>query len=563
MSKKKSVVKQASPKKAVVPPPKPERDYTLVVLFIMIAIVSYIRYRYLTIALERDEGEYAYMGNLLLHGVAPFKNGYSMKLPGTSFMYALFILIFGHSNTGIHTGFMFMNAATMYFLFAAFKKLFTPFIGMATATIYGFMAIGLPFIGFAAHATHCICFYTSIALLLLAGYMKSGKPLTLFFIGLMMGMAFLMKQQAFFLILFFGLFLFFYMKIEKQESWQETIKRLFRFGIGVIIPYLFIFLVIVATGQFHDFWLWTVQYASEYEAVKGLDIIEIYVKASFTPAWAVYNYLWILSLAGIVALFLDSYSRIQKVFVVGFILASACVVSSGFYFRPHYYIVIMPVVGLLTALLIEFLVKELRKRLPVLKLQQTLLVTLLVLVFYVMYDSRKYYFSLPVSQVCDMAYWGNPFSEVPEISKYIKDHTSDTDEIAVMGSEPEIYFYANRKAATGYLYTYPLVDKQRNNMVMQQQMIDEIEKNKPAYIIFCNISYSWVAQPGVPQKIFQWGNSYTHTYYTPVGFIDFFSNMGWHAFWGDDIKQRHIDPQSFIIVFKRNADTASAVAPHT
>ena len=559
-NKKKPVVKQSTPKKAAAPRPKPERDYSLVILFIMIAIVSYIRYRYLAIVLERDEGEYAYMGNLLLHGVAPFKNGYSMKLPGTSFMYALFMFFFGHSDTGIHTGFMVMNAATMYFLYLAFKKLFNSFIGLATASIYGYMAIGLPFIGFAAHATHCICFYNSIALLLLAGYMKSGKPRTLFFIGLMMGIAFLMKQQAIFLILFFGLFLLVYMKMEKKQLWQEIIKRLFRFGIGVVIPYLFIFLVIIATGQFHDFWLWTVEYASQYEAVKGLATIEIYLKASFTPVWAVYNYLLVISLAGIIALFLSSYSRIQKIFTVGFMLASACVVSSGFYFRPHYYIVILPVVGLLTAILIEFLVKQLLKRLPALKLQQTLLFTLFALVFYIMYDSRKYYFSLLVSQVCDMAYWGNPFSEVPEIAKYIKNHTSDTDKIAVMGSEPEIYFYSNRKAATGYLYTYPLVDRQRNNMVMQNQMIDEIEKNKPAYIIFCNISYSWVAQAGVPQKIFQWGNLYTHANYTAVGFIDFFSNMGWHAFWEDDIKQRHIDPQSFIIVFKRNPDTVPA--PH-
>lgn len=563
VSKKKPPVKQTAPKKTTAPPPKPERDYTLVFLFIVIAIVSYIRYRYITMTLERDEGEYAYIGNLFLHGVPPFKNGYSMKLPGTSLMYALFMFLFGHSNTGIHTGFMVMNAATMYFLYAAFKKLFNPFIGLATAAIYGLMAIGLPFIGFAAHATHCICFYGSIALLLLAGYMKSGKTLTLFLIGLMMGMAFLMKQQAIFLIVYYGLFLLIYLKMEKKLKWPDILKKLVWYGIGVIIPYLIIFFIVVFTGQFRDFWLWTVQYASQYESVKDLSIIEIYLKSSFTPAWAVYDYLWIISLAGMVVLFLTPYSRIQKIFATGFIIASAYVVSSGFYFRPHYYIVILPAIGFLAGILIEFLVKQLLKRLPALKLQQTLLFTLSALVVYMMYDSRQYYFSLRVPQVCNMAYWGNPFSEIPEVAQYIRDHTSDTDKIAVLGSEPEIYFYANRKAATGYLYTYPLVDKQRNNMVMQQQMIDEIEKNKPSYIVFCNISFSWVAQPGVPQKIFQWGNYYTHTYYTPVGFIDFFNDIGWHAFWGDAIKERHVEPAAFMIVFKRNADTARVAAPHS
>jgi hypothetical protein len=196
VSRKKPLKQQ--PKKGATPQ-KPERNYYLIFIGVAIAIISIIRYRLVTIPFERDEGEYAYIGSLLMHGVAPFKDAYSMKLPGTPFMYAVLMLIFGHSNTGVHLGLLFVNAATMYLLYCAFKKIFNPFIGLATATIYGFMAVGLVFDGFAAHATHFICFYSSIALLLLADFMKSGKSLKIFLFGLMLGMAFLMKQQAVFL----------------------------------------------------------------------------------------------------------------------------------------------------------------------------------------------------------------------------------------------------------------------------------------------------------------------------------------------------------------------------
>jgi hypothetical protein len=33
--------------------------------------------------LERDEGEYAYAGPLILQGIPPYQIAYNMKLPGT------------------------------------------------------------------------------------------------------------------------------------------------------------------------------------------------------------------------------------------------------------------------------------------------------------------------------------------------------------------------------------------------------------------------------------------------------------------------------------------------
>ena len=37
------------------------------------------------------------------------------------------------------------------------------------------------------------------------------------------------------------------------------------------------------------------------------------------------------------------------------------------------------------------------------------------------------------------------------IARYIRERTAPGDRIAVIGSEPEIYFYAERNAATGHL----------------------------------------------------------------------------------------------------------------
>ena len=49
----------------------------------VLSLTIAIRIRLLGIPLERDEGEYAYAGQLMLQGIAPYKLAYNMKFPGT------------------------------------------------------------------------------------------------------------------------------------------------------------------------------------------------------------------------------------------------------------------------------------------------------------------------------------------------------------------------------------------------------------------------------------------------------------------------------------------------
>ena len=66
-------------------------------LLLVLLFFGLIRLRLLHFPLERDEGEYAYSGQLILQGIAPYQLSYSMKLPGTAAAYALFMAIFGLS----------------------------------------------------------------------------------------------------------------------------------------------------------------------------------------------------------------------------------------------------------------------------------------------------------------------------------------------------------------------------------------------------------------------------------------------------------------------------------
>ena len=103
------------------------------------AFVTFVRIRLIDFPLERDEGEYAYMGQLILQGIPPYKYAYNMKLPGTYGMYALFMKLFGESIRGIHFGFLLTNLSTIVVLFLFVKKLFNPFIALtASSALFAF-----------------------------------------------------------------------------------------------------------------------------------------------------------------------------------------------------------------------------------------------------------------------------------------------------------------------------------------------------------------------------------------------------------------------------------------
>src|SRR5439155_711705 len=77
---------------------------------------------------------------------------------------------------------------------------------------------------------------------------------------------------------------------------------------------------------------------------------------------------------------------------------------------------------------------------------------------YPVYRERAFFFILPPEQVSRATYGTNPFPEAPVIAQRIADDTLPEDRVAVLGSEPEICFYARRRSATGYIYMYGLME---------------------------------------------------------------------------------------------------------
>src|SRR5439155_7114368 len=116
---------------------------------LVIFFVGAIRIRMREMPLERDEGEYADDGQLILQGIPPYKLAYNMKFPGTYAAYAVIMSIFGQTITGIHLGLLLVNAATVILIFFLGRQLISSTVGLAAAMSYAVLSVSASVLGFA------------------------------------------------------------------------------------------------------------------------------------------------------------------------------------------------------------------------------------------------------------------------------------------------------------------------------------------------------------------------------------------------------------------------------
>ncbi|MBS1771578.1 MAG: glycosyltransferase family 39 protein [Bacteroidetes bacterium] len=519
-----------------------KRDYHLLLLGAVLLIVALLRMRLLSVPLERDEGEYAYMGKLMLDGIAPYKYSYNMKLPGTYAMYALLMTIFGKSITGVHIGLLLVNTLTSLFLFLGIRKLFNPTVALITASVYAMMSVSPVVLGFAAHATQFVSLFVALGVWLYAKYTDSHKPFHAILTGAMFGLALLMKQQAVFFILFGGIM----MLLHKQDR-AATIKGALFYSIGAIMPYAITALLLYSAGVWDKFWFWTVTYASSYAAGLSFEDGKEFLGSAVSSMWSAFPLVWLLAIAGLIFAFTPKVGKEQKMFATLFLLFAIWTVCPGFYFRPHYFVTFLPALALLTGIGVDAIASRTGRQsiiLPVAVVAVVLIISI--------GKNKDYYFDEEPDEISKTMYGSsNPFVEAVEVARYIKDNSKENTKIAVLGSEPEIPFYANRMSATGYIYVYPLVELHKDNKRMQQEMINEIQKNNPDYLIFCRVDASWVMHPGAPTDILNWFFSYTKDKYEVVGVTEVGNAGEAHYVWGNDAKQYKPQAEQFMLIFKR------------
>jgi hypothetical protein len=514
----------------------------------VVLFVDVVRIRLLSFPLERDEGEYAYAGQMILHGIVPYKFCYSMKLPGTDAAYALIMALFGQTPGGIHFGLLLVNSAAIVLLYFLAERLFGRLAGVVASASLALLSIGPSVLGFAAHATQFVVLLAVGGILILLKAIESQRLALFLGSGVLLGLAFTMKQPGIFFVLFSLLYLI-YCEWKQGWNWRKAALQEGTLLAGAMLPFGLTCLIMLEAGIFPKFWFWTFSYARQYETVNTFSTGMAHFWLQGTDVIGPATLIWLIAAAGLAALLWGRKTRIRAVFPVGFLVFSFAAVCPGLYFRNHYFVLLLPAVSLLCGFAVSAATEALLQS-QANRVWAAVPALCFVLAFAVsVAEQHSFLFEMDPLVACRTFYPSNPFTEAPKIADFLRSHSAEGERIAVVGSEPEIYFYAKRRSATGYIYMYPLMEPQPFASSMQKEMISEIEAAHPNLLVYVDTPLSWLPGPNSDRTIFTWAEKYVESGFQLVGVVDMFDDQTEYH-WEDAGTYRARSPFK-ILIFKR------------
>ena len=508
----------------------------------IILLFALIRIRLLDIPLERDEGEYALSGQLMLHGIPPYREAWNMKFPGTYVAYAFIMLLLGQTARAIHLGLLFINAATTVFVFLLARRFYDVRAALAAAAAFAMLSVGGNVLGPMAHATHFVIFFALAGMILVHRALESGASAGFLLSGICFGCAVLMKQHGVFFGLFAGLWIV-WSTLRSDRRFSLILRRLLPFAFGAVLPLGLTCLVMWHFGAFEKFWFWTFQYARQYTVETSLADGWNNFTDEFPDVVVPNAAIWALAAAGLALLWLRR-DKLRFAFPATVFLAfSMLAVCPGLYFRDHYFIMTLPAIALLAGAAVNEGLVRLRRPAALWLCGLAIAVSL--------YEQREFLFRMTLFEASRAEYGASPFPEAIPIAAYIRSHTAPGSRIAILGSEPEICFLADRRPATGYIYTYALMESQPYAARMQDEMIRQIEDAKPEYVVMVAVTSSWDADEDSLMRIFDWWKQY-QSLYERVGVVDMFSRTRTDYRW--DAEAARLPPRAVrnLVVYRRS-----------
>jgi hypothetical protein len=489
-----------------------------------------VRARLLEMPLERDEGEYAYPAQLLLDGVPPYREAYGMKMPGILGAYALVLATFGETRAGIHLGLLVVNAASAWLVLLLGRRLLDPVAGATAAIVLLLLTLHPGVHGLAANTEHFVILPALAGLWLVVRGGDTRRLASIAVGGACLGLAFLTKQTALFWVLFGALVA---LADDRRRRPRGAPVGLVAFAAGAAVPVVATGLALLAAGVFESFWYWTVRYPLHYAAAAPLHQVALELRGALPSVVGATLPCWLLAGIGLVIALARRRALGRPGFLPGWLLCAGLSVAVGMRFRPQHFLLLTPVLALLAGLAVSRIGEQVVRRGPraLAGVVQVALVAVAVASF--AWGERRILFTAPPMEAARLVYGTNPFPESIEVARFLREHTAPDETIAVLGSEPQIYFYAKRRSASPYILTYPLMQPGERALSMQREMIRALDRARPRYLVFVNAKASWQQREDSPGEIFAWHRSQTRGAYQRVGWVHIPPDGKTEVRWGE------------------------------
>lgn len=526
-----------------------EKKATYVALLILLVVVAIIRFHFLDLPFERDEGLYAHFASLILDGGLPYQAFYDPKPPGLFYSYAFIMAVFGKTDAGLHIGFLLINLATILFIFYSAKNLWGNITALAVSACFAMLSLSPHAGGLSVLSEHLVMFWVCSGIYLLIKATHDSSTKLLYLSGLAFGFSLFVKQNGIFFIAAGGLYALYYLKWEEYQSWLTTLKKVLIFGIFALLPTLLLYFYLAANGLASDYYYWAIKYPTYLQDVpisEGWLLLKATMPNLIKGHWE----WWLLALGGVTCLFF-SMRRYINVLVGLLALFSLLSILPRFTFHGHYFLFLFPALSFLVGMLFHEARIWFQAKKGSIVSSPVIYGVVLVLLGIHLYSERQTYFKPDHTALMKEIYGTNPFVESKTIAEHIKRLANDGDQMVVYGGEMQLYFYTGLKAPTKHLFGPYLVDGTPEQNQRQQAFINDIETAMPRFFVAVNHTLTWVTKvDAAQQKVFQWYGDFTNNYKL-IGVADIYHGQPTQYHWGDDLGNKKLEGDYNIFVWER------------
>jgi hypothetical protein len=458
-------------------------------LLLALAALAFVALRapYLSLPLERDEGEYAYIAQRMFEGDWPYRDAFDQKPPGIFLAYAAAFALGGQTIEAVHGLLYVWAAASAALLFALVRRLEGALAAACAVLAWGVASID-PRLGATAANTEGFLALPALgALWCLLRALERGGLVWWWACGALGASACWFKPVAAANLIFTAAF-------GAVALWRarRPVGELTRAGLGLLAGAaslsLAFGLALAAGGAweaFLDAVVWhNWRYARSLTLAQGLHNLRVSLQGQ-APAQAP---LWALAL---VALAHPRLLRVRTRWLLGGSwLASLAGAAAGLYFRPHYFLQALPALCGLAgagagALLRSAL--EARSAWPA-------RVAALAVAAALLGPAAQVHHSIlsagSPDAISRRLYGLNPFPESRRIADHLRAGSAPGERVLVVGSEPQILFLAARPSATRYIFFYPLTLPDAAALARQREVAAGIEASPPRFVVWVNLPTS-------------------------------------------------------------------------
>ena len=464
--------------------------------------------------LTRDQGIYAYIGDLMLHGGAPFRDAWELKPPAIYFAYMTAFVLFGRSELGVRLFdvlYALVSAAAVGALaWEAFRDRGTALLsGWLYAMCYYFF---VHFHSMATPEAFMAPFLVLSAIGMLSGVRRKSY-LAMFVAGVGAGGTFWFKPTA-------GVPVAAVLVWSCVQMWRDRWSRslvwrgIVAFVAGGALGLLPIGLYLYGHGLRELLEIWGVYGARTYLEAGGLvrgdgllsvlDVTLRYVRDWQLMVW--------LSLAGAVGAFAWRRRNRAGEAVVLFLLS--CILATLLQAKlfEYHWIPILAPAAILAAVCMVWMRQEMQERISILLCDMRNILVLTVVLGLALwsgyerigrYRSTLDYLagSRSEGRFFDQFNLGNDFSAMGtrQAAAYLRAHTAPEETALIWGVEPLVNFLAGRRSPTNFISFYVLVTGEGSNPRLEawrQDFLGDVHRHPPTYIVLVDNDITPLAPQG-------------------------------------------------------------------